>query len=84
MKKIKNFIKAKGGLKVFLVSLALIIVALLCILVGVVYAYWGGEWNRIGEILSCDTAISVYIVAGLTIGALFFVTIILGRDKEVK
>ena len=56
----------------------------MCILVGVVYAYWGGEWNRIGEILSCDTAISVYIVAGLTIGALFFATIILGRDKEIK
>ena len=33
MKKIRSFIKAKGGLKVFLVSLALIIVALLCILV---------------------------------------------------
>ena len=84
MKKFKKFIQSKGGIWVLLGTIALILIASFLILVGVVYTNFGGDWNRIPEILSSDFAISVYIIIGLTIFALVIVTITLNRNKEIK
>lgn len=84
MKKIKKFIQAKGGLKVFLVTLALILVASFLIVVGVIYGTYGGDWGMIWRVLSSDFAIACYIIIALTIFALFYITIISGRNKEIK
>lgn len=84
MKKIRDFIRKKGGVKVFLISVALIVVALALILVGCIYAYWGGEWDKIPQMLTSDFAISVYVISGVVILLLFYVTIIANRDKEIK
>lgn len=84
MKKIRDFIRKKGGVKVFLISVALIVVALALILVGCIYAYWDGEWDKIPQMLTSDFAISVYVISGVVILLLFYVTIIANRDKEIK
>ena len=55
MKKLKKFIQDKGGWKLFLISLALILVALFFIILGCVYAYYDGNWGRIPEMLSSDS-----------------------------
>lgn len=84
MKKIRDFIRKKGGVKVFLISVALIVVALALILVGCIYAYWDGEWDKIPQMLTSDFAISVYVISGVVVLLLFYVTIIANRDKEIK
>ena len=84
MKKLKKFIQDKGGWKLFLIYLALILVALFFIVLGCVYAYYDGNWGRIPEMLSSDFAISVYIIVGIVIFALFYITVIFGRNKEIK
>lgn len=81
---LKKFIREKGGLKVFFISLALILVACFFIILGVVYTNFGGDWSKIPQILSSDFAIAIYIILGLIIFALFYITIIFGRNKEIK
>ena len=84
MKRLKKFIRDKGGLKLFLISIALILIACFFIILGCVYAYYDGNWGKIPEMLSSDFAISVYIILGIVIFALFYITIIFGRNKEIK
>lgn len=82
--KIKKFISKKGGLLAFLTGLGLVLIASFLIIVGVIYGTYGGNWNKIPEVLSSDFAIAVYIIIGLTILALFYITIISNRKKEIK
>ena len=84
MKKLKKFIKDNGGWKIFLFSLVLILVASFLIIVGVVYTNFEGDWGRIPEMLSSEFAIAVYVIMGLVIFALFYITIIYGRTKEIE
>ena len=46
-KEIKDFLHKKGGLWAFLISVGLVLTALFLILVGCIYAYWGGDWAKI-------------------------------------
>jgi len=84
MKKIKEFIQKKGGLKLFLVSLALVLLAGILILVGVIYTSFGGDWSKLGTILTSEFAIAIYVVIGLVLFALLYITIISGRNREIK
>lgn len=84
MKKLKKFIKDKGGLKVFIISITLILIASALMILGVVYADFGGDWNKIPEILSSDFAISVYVVIGLLILVIIYISFIFGRKREIK
>lgn len=84
MKKLKKFISKKGGLLAFLTGIGLVLIASFLIIVGVIYGTYGGNWGVIPQLLSSDFAIAVYVVIGLTIFALFYITIISGRNKEIK
>lgn len=83
-KKIKSFINKKGGLVEFLTFVGLVLLASFLIIIGVIYGTYGGDWNKIPELLSSDFAIAVYVIIGLTIFALFYITVISGRNKEIK
>lgn len=83
MKKLKKFINSKGGLKVIIVSLALVLVALFCIIVGIVYGDFGGDWSRIVWLLTNDFAIAIYIIVGLIVLLLISLIIIINRKKEI-
>lgn len=84
MKKLKKFISKKGGLLAFLTGIGLVLIASFLIIIGVIYGTYGGNWDVIPQLLSSDFAIAVYVVIGLTIFALFYITIISGRNKEIK
>lgn len=84
MEKLKKFISKKGGLLAFLTGIGLMLIASFLIIVGVIYGTYGGNWGVIPQLLSSDFAIAVYVVIGLTIFALFYITIISGRNKEIK
>lgn len=84
MKKIKNFFNKKGGIWVFVTTLVLILVASFFIILGVIYGTYGGNWNKIPEVLSSDFAIAVYVIIGLTLLILFYIAFISGRNKEIK
>lgn len=84
MKKIKKFIREKGGLKVILWTLFLILIAGVLIITGVVYNYYGGDWGKIPEILSSDFAISCYVISGVIIMILVFMSIIAKRNEEIE
>lgn len=84
MKKLKKFISKKGGLLAFLTGIGLVLIASFLIIIGVIYGTYGGNWGVIPQLLSSDFAIAVYVVIGLTIFALFYITIISGRNKEIK
>ena len=84
MKKIKKFLRSKGGIWALLGTIALILIASFLIIVGVIYSNFGGDWNKIPEILSSDFAISVYIIGGVTIFILIMTMITFNRNKEIK
>ena len=84
MKKLKKWIASKGGIDTILITLSLLLVASFSIVIGVIYAYYNGDWSKLGELLTSDFAISVYIVLALTLGALVVVFIMFNRTKEVK
>ena len=84
MKKINKFIRSKGGLYTVIGTLALILVAGFLILVGVIYSQHNGDWSYIGEVLSSQFAIGVYVIIGLVIFALIYITIIQSRNEEIK
>lgn len=84
MKEFKKFITKKGGILAFLTGIGLMLIASFLIIVGIIYGTYGGNWNVIPELLSSDFAIAVYVIIGLTIFALFYITIISGRNKEIK
>ena len=84
MKKLKKFIEKKGGLLALFTGIGLVLLASFLIVVGVIYGTYGGNWGILGELLKSDFAVAVYVIIGLTIFALFYITIIGGRNKEIK
>lgn len=84
MKKFRKFINSKGGLKVIIISFVLLLVALFFVIVGIVYGDFGGDWSKIGEILTNDFAIAIYIIVGLVLFLLIKVSITVSRKKGVE
>lgn len=84
MKKLKKFIREKGGWKLFLSTILIIFVGLFFLLMGVVYADFHGDWSKIGKILTSEFAITIYVISGLVILLLFYVLILSDRNKEIK
>lgn len=84
MKKLKKWVSSKGGIATILITLSLVLVASFCIIVGVIYAYYNGDWSKLGELLSSEFAISIYIIIGLTVGTLVMALVLFNRTKEVE
>ena len=84
MKKVKKWITSKGGIITILTTLGLILVASFSIVLGVIYTTYQGDWSKLGELLTSEFAISVYIIIGLTIGALIMALVMFDRTKEIE
>ena len=84
MKKLKKFIQTKGGIWVVLGTILLLLLAGFLILVGVIYGNYGGNWNVIGEVLTSKFAIGVYVIMGLVLFFIIYITILFERNKEIK
>ena len=84
MKKIRKFITSKGGILAVLGTLLLLLLAGFLILVGVIYGTYGGNWGVIGEVLTSQFAIGVYVIMGLTFFFIIYITLIMNRNKEIK
>ena len=84
MKKIKKFIREKGGLRVILWTFGLILFASSLIITGCVYCYYDGDWGKIPEMLTSDFAISCYVIIGVVIMILIFLSIISKRNGEIE
>lgn len=83
-KKIRKFIQSKGGFWALLGFIATLLLAAFLIIVGVIYADYGGNWSKIPQVLSCDTAITVYVVFGLLILALIYLYVIIKRKEDIR
>lgn len=83
MKKFKKFITSKGGIWVIIGTLLLLLLAGFFILLGVIYGNYGGDWSFIGEALSSKFAIGVYVILGLVVFFLIYLTILFDRNKEI-
>ena len=84
MKELKDFIRKKGGLYAVLTALLLIALAGFLVLVGVIYGTYGGNWGVIGEVLTSKFAIGVYVIMGLVLFFIIYITVIFNRNKEIK
>ena len=84
MKKLKQFIQTKGGIWVILGTMLLLVLAGFLILVGVIYGNYGGNWGVIGEVMTSKFAIGVYVIMGLVLFFIIYITIIFDRNKEIK
>lgn len=83
MKNFKKFIQAKGGLFAIISGITLIALAGFLILVGVIYGSYGGNWGVIGQVLTSQFAIGVYVIMGLILFFMIYITIIFNRNKEI-
>ena len=83
MKDLQKFFKQKGGLVAILTTLFLIALAGFLILVGVIYGTYGGNWGVIGEVLSSKFAIGVYVIMGLVLFFMIYLTIVFNSKKEI-
>ena len=84
MQFLKKLIKEKGGFKIIISTVLLIVVALIFIIIGVIYSYYDGDWGKIWEMLSSDFAIMVYVILGLVVLFICYITVITNRNKEIK
>ena len=84
MKKIRKFITSKGGILAVLGTLLLLLLGGFLILIGVIYGTYGGNWGVIGEVLTSQFAIGVYVIMGLTFFFIIYITLIMNRNKEIK
>lgn len=84
MGKILRFIKEKCGWKTFVSIIALLLLAGTLTLVGIIYTDFGGNWAMLGEILTNQNAISVYIIIGVIILGLIAITLIANSYEEIK
>ena len=84
MKKVKKFIKSKGGIFAIVGTLLLLLLAGFLILLGVIYGTYNGNWGVIGEVLTSKFAIGVYVVLALVFFFIIYITIIMNRNKEIK
>ena len=83
MKKLRKFITSKGGIFAVLGTLLLLLLAGFFVLLGVIYGTYGGDWSFIGEALTSKFAIGVYVILGLVLFFIIYLTIIFNRDKEI-
>ena len=84
MKKFKKFIKSKGGIFAIIGTLLLLLLAGFLILLGVIYGSYNGNWSVIGEVLTSNFAIAVYVVIALVFFFIIYITIIMNRNEEIK
>lgn len=84
MEKFKKFIMSKGGMWAVLGTILLLLVAGFLILVGVIYGTYGGNWNKITEVLTSKFAIGVYVIMGLTLFFIIYISYMMSRNKEIK
>ena len=84
MKKLKKLFTSKGGIFAIFCTILLLLLAGFLILVGVIYGTYGGNWGVIGEVLTSKFAIGVYVILGLTLFFVIYLTIIFNRNKEIK
>lgn len=83
-KKLLKFIKSKGGIWALVGTIVLLLVAAFLVIVGVIYSDYGGNWNKITELLTSNFAITTYVVLGLVIFALIYIYVIFKRKEELK
>lgn len=84
MKKLKKFLSNKGGILAVIGTISLLLLGGFLIIVGVIYGTYGGNWGVIGELLTSEFAIGVYVIIGLVIFSLIYISVIFGRKKEIK
>lgn len=84
MKEFKKFITKKGGIFAILGTILLLLLAGGLILVGVIYGTYNGDWSVIGQVLTSKFAIGVYVIMGLVLFFMIYITIIFNRKKEIK
>ena len=83
MKAFKKFITSKGGIFAIISTILLLLLAGFLILVGVIYGTYNGNWGVIGEVLTSQFAIGVYVIIGLILFFMIYITIIFNRNKEI-
>ena len=83
MKAFKKFITSKGGIFAIIGTILLLLLAGFLILVGVIYGTYNGNWGVIGEVLTSQFAIGVYVIMGLILFFMIYITIIFNRNKEI-
>lgn len=83
MKQFKKFITLKGGIFAIISTILLLLLAGFLVLVGVIYGTYNGNWNVIGEVLTSKFAIGVYVIMGLVLFFIIYITIIFNRNKEI-
>ena len=84
MKKFKKWLHSKGGIITICTTIALVVIALICIMVGYVYQTLNGDWSLLWEKFTNRFAITVYILLG--VGAIFgiYIYFLVKRHKEIK
>ena len=83
-KKLKKFILSKGGIWALVGTISLLLISAFLIIVGVIYSDYGGNWNKISEVLSSNFAITVYVVLALVILGLIYAYVLIKRKEELK
>lgn len=83
-RKLVKFINSKGGIWALIGTIVLLLVAAFLVIVGVIYADYGGNWNKISEVLTSNFATTTYVVIGLIILALIYIYVIFKRKEELK
>ena len=84
MKKFRKFITSKGGIVAIISTLSLLLLAGFLILRGVIYGTYGGNWGKVSEVLTSKFAIGVYVIMGLVLFFIIYLTILFDRNKEIK
>ena len=84
MKKLKKFISSKGGIFAIIGTISLLLLAGFLIVIGEIYGRYGGNWGVIGQILTSPFAIGVYVIMGLVMFFVIYLTVIFDRNKEIK
>lgn len=82
-KKIKRFIQSKGGIWALVGFITLLLIAAFLIIVGIIYSDYGGNWNKIPQVLGSNYAITIYVVFGLVILALVYIYVIFKRKEDI-
>ena len=83
-RKLEKFINPKGGIWALVGTISLLLLAAFLVVVGVIYADYGGDWSKIGKVLTSNFATTTYVVLGLVILALVYIYIIFKRKEELK
>lgn len=84
MKELKKFITKKGGIYAILGTILLLLLAGFFIVLGVIYGSYNGDWSVILQVLTSKFAIGVYVIMGLVLFFIIYITIIFNRKKEIR